>query len=293
MQTPVLDAAWRDWLNDNIARGCTPQSMIDAMVAAGYARGLAETAVRQAAGGTVSAAAAPAGGAYQYDPAPVPAGNYVQAAGRDIPVLVRCDQPQVIVFGDVLTAEECDEVIARARHRLQRSTTVEPATGREFVIRERTSEGMYFTPGEDDLIDTVQQRIAALMHWPAQNGEGLQVLHYRPGGEYRAHFDYFPPEQTGSGTHLANGGQRVATLILYLNDVEDGGETTFPSAGITVSARRGNAVYFRYLNGQRQLDPLSLHAGAPVRAGEKWILTQWMRERAWAPPTTSPASPGG
>jgi prolyl 4-hydroxylase len=118
------------------------------------------------------------------------------------------------------------------------------------------------------------------MNWPLENGEGLQVLHYPPGAEYRPHFDYFPPDQAGSAVHTARGGQRVATLIVYLNDVADGGETVFPDAGIAVACRRGSAVYFRYMNGQRQLDPLSLHGGSPVRQGDKWIATRWMRENA-------------
>jgi prolyl 4-hydroxylase len=109
----------------------------------------------------------------------------------------------------------------------------------------------------------------------------LQILHYGTTGEYRAHFDYFPPDQPGSAVHTAGGGQRVATLVIYLNDVPDGGETIFPEAGISVAAKQGGAVYFRYMNGERQLDPLTLHAGAPVLAGDKWIMTKWMRERAY------------
>ncbi len=66
------------------------------------------------------------------------------------------------------------------------------------------------------------------MNWPVDHGEGIQVLHYASGAEYRAHFDYFPVEQTGSSTHLATGGQRVATLVMYLNNVEQGGETFYP-----------------------------------------------------------------
>jgi len=106
------------------------------------------------------------------------------------------------------------------------------------------------------------------------------VLRYKPGGEYRPHFDYFPPNQTGSKVHLRRGGQRVATLIVYLNDVEAGGETIFPDIGMSVVARRGSAVYFRFMNGSRQLDPLTLHGGSPVLGGEKWIMTKWLREHA-------------
>ena len=275
---PVLDTAWREWLSFNTGRGCTPESMVDAMVKAGFERGGAEAAVRAAAGGTVAVPAQRAE-AYEYDPAPVAAGNTIQVDGRAVQVMMRCDRPQIIAFAGVVSAEECGELIQRAQHRLQRSTTVDPQTGREFVIQDRTSRGMAFQRGEDALVDAVDRRIAALMNWPVENGEGLQVLHYGTGAEYRPHFDYFPPEQPGSAAQMAQGGQRVATLVLYLNDVAEGGETLFPEAGISVTARAGGAVYFRYMNRQRQLDPLTLHAGAPVRSGEKWIMTKWMRER--------------
>jgi prolyl 4-hydroxylase len=142
---------------------------------------------------------------------------------------------------------------------------------------------MFFDRGADPFIEGLEQRIASLMNWPVENGEGFQVLNYQVAAEYRSHFDCFPPQQAGSATHTARSGNRVrvAMLVLYLNDVPKGGETYFPNAGISVAARQGNAVYFRYMNGQRELDPLTLHGGAPVLDGEKWIMTKWVRERAF------------
>ena len=67
--------------------------------------------------------------------------------------------------------------------------------------------------------------------------------------------------------------------MIYLNTVESGGETVFPEIGLAVSAKKGNAAYFEYGNSLRQVDPKSVHAGAPVYAGEKWAVTKWMRER--------------
>ena len=291
---PVVDASWEAWLSNNVARGCSIDSMIDAMVQAGFATEAARAEVRKAFGmNPADAGAAPAAVAteaalvktapqtYQYDESPVARGNVIRAHDRDVRVLMRCERPQVIVFGDVLSPDECDEMIERSRHRLKRSTTVNPATGKEDVIRNRTSEGIWYQRGEDAFIETMDRRISSLMNWPVENGEGLQILHYGTTGEYRPHFDYFPPDQPGSAVHTAQGGQRVSTLVIYLNDVPDGGETIFPDAGMSVAAVKGGAVYFRYMNGQRQLDPLTLHGGAPVLGGDKWIMTKWMRERAY------------
>ncbi|RDK03347.1 2OG-Fe(II) oxygenase [Paraburkholderia lacunae] len=294
---PVVDAAWEQWLSTNVDRGCSMESMIDSMVQAGFATDAARAAVHRAFGTTPAEVASLAhratGGAteaartqavphaYQYDEAPVASGNLIHAYDRDVRVLMRCERPQLIVFADVLSADECGELIERSRHRLKRSTIVNPETGKEDVIRHRSSEGIWFQRGEDAFIEQMDRRISSLMNWPVENGEGLQILHYGTSGEYRPHFDYFPPDQAGSAVHTAQGGQRVATLIVYLNDVADGGETIFPEAGMSVAARQGGAVYFRYMNGQRQLDPLTLHGGAPVLRGDKWIMTKWMRERVY------------
>jgi prolyl 4-hydroxylase len=292
---PVVDAAWEEWLSSNVARGCSPDSMIEAMVQAGFASEAAHVAVHHAFGqkptdsASMAAAVAATEAAlakaephtYLYDASPVARGNVIRAYDRDVRVLMRCERPQVIVFADVLSPDECGEMIERSRHRLKRSTTVNPDTGKEDVIRNRTSEGIWYQRAEDPFIEKLDRRIASLMNWPVENGEGLQILHYGMTGEYRAHFDYFPPDQPGSAVHTAQGGQRVATLVVYLNDVPDGGETTFPEAGLSVAARQGGAVYFRYMNAQRQLDPLTLHAGAPVVDGDKWIMTKWVRERAY------------
>jgi prolyl 4-hydroxylase len=281
-----VDTAWQEWLATNVSRGCTQESMIDAMVEAGFDAQSAREIVERAASDTGAEAAVipvpqEAASGYEYDACPVAAGNTVRAHDRDVVVRMRVDRPQVIAFDDVLSAAECDELIERARHRLKRSTTVNPDNGREDVIQLRTSEGFWFQRCEDAFIERLDRRISSLMNWPLEHGEGLQILHYTKGGEYRPHFDYFPPGQNGSVLHTARGGQRVATLIVYLSDVDAGGETVFPDAGIAVAAKQGGAVYFRYMNGRRQLDPLTLHGGAPVTSGDKWIMTKWMRERPY------------
>ena len=274
----VLDTAWRSWIEENTARGCTPASMVEAMVRAGFEPALAWAAIQ---GGEMATEQAATATGYRYDAMPVSDQNLIDVGDREVRVVMRVAQPQVVVLANVLSDEECDEVIERARTRLERSTTVNPLTGVHDVISKRTSEGTFFPRCEDEFITRLDRRIARLMNWPLENGEGLQILRYGVGGEYRPHFDYFPPHEPGSATHLARAGQRVATLIVYLSDVAEGGDTIFPDAHLSVTPRKGGAVYFRYTNAAGQLDPLSLHGGAPVLAGEKWIMTKWMRERTY------------
>jgi prolyl 4-hydroxylase len=123
------------------------------------------------------------------------------------------------------------------------------------------------------------------MNLPVENGEGLQILHYHTGGQYTPHYDYFAPSDPGSATHIANGGQRVSSLVMYLNDVEDGGATVFPELRLTVGPKKGSGVYFEYCNSRNELDPLSLHGGTPVLKGEKWVATKWMRQGRYCLPS--------
>ena len=195
-------------------------------------------------------------------------------AGHDIDVSLCVDAPPLRVLEGILGEAECAELIELARPRLQRALTVDD-NGKQQVDQRRTSEGMFFTLGELPLIRQVEQRLADLLGVPASHGEGMQILHYRPGQAYEPHFDWFDPALPGYEAITRTGGQRIASVVMYLNTPEQGGGTAFPELGLTVTARRGSAVYFAYEGGDQQ----SLHAGLPVQRGEKWIATKWLRER--------------
>ena len=293
----LLSLQWRQWIQDNLARGCTVDSMIDAMAQQNFDRAAAAGFIRQVATASLVTAdsansASTAGQApvatvvrdstYVYEsPRLAQSGSLIKTPDRDVRVSLRMTKPVVAVFDNILSSEECDELIRLSRIKLKRSTIVDPKTGKEEVIEERSSYGTFFTLNENQFIINLERRIGAVMNWPVENGEGLQILNYKVGGEYKPHFDYFPPGDPGSAVHLAKGGQRVSTMVIYLNDVEEAGETTFPDVGLSVTPKKGAAVYFEYCNSQNQVDPLTLHAGAPVAAGEKWIATKWMRQRRY------------
>lgn len=287
--TQVSDV-WQGWIVSNLARGCAAESLIRDMLRENfdptYAR---STVLALAAGGRAAVElparaprAAPVPNAYTYETPRLPAGNRIRTFDREVPVLLRVDKPVVAILGNVLSDAECDELIQRSADKLQRSTTVDPAKGTFDVISGRTSEGTFFPINADAFIARLDRRVSELMNCPVAHGEGLQILHYNPGGEYRPHFDYFAPGDPGSQAPMAVGGQRVSTLIMYLNAVEQGGATVFPELGLEVLPSKGSAVYFEYTNSKGQVDPLTLHAGAPVDRGEKWIVTKWMRARDYS-----------
>lgn len=178
------------------------------------------------------------------------------------------ETPLIVKFHNVLSPEECEALIENAKDRLRRSKL---AT--KEVSDVRTSSGMFFEENENQLIHEIELRVSQLMHMPVEHAEGLQVLHYEPGQQFKAHFDYF------SERHPSSENNRISTLVMYLNDVEEGGETTFPNLGIGCTPTKGDAVYFEYFYTDRALNELTLHSGEPVIRGEKWVATQWMRRK--------------
>lgn len=206
-------------------------------------------------------------------------GPRLRAADRTVDVLARRSHPTLALLGGILTPEEATELVALARPRLSPSTVVDPKTGRDRVEPHRTSLGMFFRLGENDLVARLDRRVSELMNQPVENGEGFQVLYYPTGTLNAPHFDFLLPSNDANRASIARSGQRVSTLIVYLNDVEAGGETVFPKLAWSVVPKLGHGVYFEYLNARGELDEGSLHGGNPVRSGEKWVLTKWMRER--------------
>lgn len=203
--------------------------------------------------------------------------NQIKLSDKTVDVVTVVELPRLIVIDNFLSDEECQHLIDLGLPSLQRSTTVNSENGSSEVNVNRTSEGAYFSRGQTDTILRIENRLAELAGWPVENGEGMQVMRYAQGQEYKAHYDYFDPNNQGTAGILAGPGQRVATLLMYLNTPEQGGSTDFPHAGISVRAKTGRLVFFSYDTPTSSTK--TIHAGAPVLQGEKWIATKWLRER--------------
>ena len=273
----------REWIVAQLAAGHSVPALRQSMHAAGWRDDATDAALaeveRAAHGG---GATAPADAPPRTDmPGPdlEKSPLYIDTGDRRVQVVQTVKHPRIVVFADLLSAEECEALIAAARQRLSRSLTVETKTGGETLNVDRTSDGMFFERGENEVVQRIEARIATLLNWPLDFGEGLQILRYSPGAQYRPHYDYFDPKEPGTPTILRRGGQRVATLVMYLQEPEQGGATTFPDIGLEVAPVRGSGVFFSY----DRADPATrtLHGGAPVLAGEKWVATKWLRERTF------------
>nr|KJB71801.1 hypothetical protein B456_011G144200 [Gossypium raimondii] len=197
--------------------------------------------------------------------------------------------PRIIVLHNFLSNEECDYLRAIARPRLQVSTVVDVKTGKGIKSNVRTSSGMFLSPTEKKypMIQAIEKRISVFSQIPAENGELIQVLRYEKDQFYKPHHDYF-----SDTFNLKRGGQRIATMLMYLSDDVEGGETYFPMAGtgdcscggktvkgMSVKPIKGDAVLFWSMGLDGQSDPNSIHGGCEVLSGEKWSATKWMRQK--------------
>ncbi|XP_043711987.1 probable prolyl 4-hydroxylase 3 isoform X2 [Telopea speciosissima] len=199
-------------------------------------------------------------------------------------------EPRAFVYHNFLSKEECDYLIELAKPFMEKSTVVDSATGKSKDSRVRTSSGTFLRRGRDKIIRDIEKRIADFTFIPVEHGEGLQILHYEVGQKYEPHYDYFLDE-----FNTKNGGQRIATVLMYLSDVEEGGETLFPGSkanfssvpwwnelsecgkkGLSVKPRMGDALLFWSMRPDATLDPSSLHGGCPVISGNKWSSTKWL-----------------
>jgi prolyl 4-hydroxylase len=273
--TPQL----RDWIISQAQAGFAAEAVLKSMLDSGWNEDIAIEALETTLRNHLQATQLP-------DTVRVPqlaldeSPLYLELEDRRVSILSHMRDPNIVVIGNFLSDEECDGLIEGAKPRLARSLTVATQTGGEELNADRTSNGMFYARSENELVARIERRLAQLTRWPLDNGEGLQILHYRPGAEYKPHYDYFEPSEPGTPTILKRGGQRVATIIMYLHEPAKGGGTVFPDVNLEVAPKRGHAVFFSY--NRAHPASKSLHGGAPVIEGEKWIATKWLREGKFA-----------
>jgi prolyl 4-hydroxylase len=215
-------------------------------------------------------------------PRPLPeidtSSNVIRVQEREVQVRMVFKAPRIVLLANVLSDEECDALVEYAEPSLQRSSVLGDAQGNVQVHETRTSHSTGLRRAETDLITRIESRLAALTQWPVERGEGLHISRYIAGQEYRPHFDWINPDLPGLRRYLDIGGQRLASLILYLSKVEAGGGTAFPAIGLEVTPQKGGALFFLNTDSEYLPDQLTLHEGSPVIAGVKFVANKWLRQ---------------
>ncbi len=187
------------------------------------------------------------------------------------------DQPYVRRFDGLLTVEECEYIIGLSSRLLAPASVIDGAAGQGKQSGLRTNSVAVFWPVQQDIVlHAINLRLAKAAGLPFENGEMINILMYKPGEEYRAHFDFFAPEIAAAD----RSGQRIRTLLVTLNSGYGGGETHFISANMKLKGEAGDAVLFHNCDAATGApDRATLHAGLPVTSGQKWLLSKWFREK--------------
>lgn len=207
-------------------------------------------------------------------------GAAVRAKLKRNPMVSRIESPHLEIYGrhGFLSAQECADMRALIDKDAKPSSLFSGSANAEY----RTSHSCNLSPW-DPLVETITARITGLMGLDPQNGETLQGQRYATGQEYKVHCDYFPVNASYWPAMLRSGGQRCWTAMIYLSEVEGGGETHFPQCGFMVPPKQGMILMWNNLDEAGAPNRFSLHAARPVEAGAKYVVTKWFRERAWEP----------
>lgn len=188
--------------------------------------------------------------------------------------------PFVCLFDDYVSALEIEHILAAGATLLAPALVTGPNDG--VLSATRTGRNCWIAHRHDEVIAGVCERISKLAGLPLENAESLQLIHYDHQQEYAAHFDAWDANTEDGKRCLSRGGQRLVTGLLYLNDVPEGGSTSFPNLQLEVQARKGRLLLFHNCSlGGTIIHPNSLHGGMPVQQGEKWACNLWFRERVF------------
>lgn len=184
------------------------------------------------------------------------------------------NKSKVSIVENFLSLKECQHIINIATSKFERSTTVKRGGGHQ-IDKGRTSYSAYLNI-KDEIIESIYDRASKLLDINNENFEHLQCTSYEKNQEYRVHHDAF--EETEK-KELERGGQRISTILIYLNDDYKGGETFFPMIDVRVKPKVGSVAIWNHLldNGDRDSD--AYHAGLPVLEGRKYVGNLWLRSR--------------
>lgn len=213
--------------------------------------------------------------------------SVLHLSGADAAITFEQLAPRIVVLDNFLSSQECDDLCEEALLAFAPARVVDDREHAVHAAHFRSNDTAHLPASQSALVRRIEARIEQLTNWPSACCETLQVQRYAKGQEYRPHHDFFDEGSAAHEAAMADSGQRLATLILYLKEPDAGGATYFANLGMRIAPRKGSALFFTYP------DPGSnsgtMHGGEAILAGEKWIATQWFRERAWRYPQAADA----
>ena len=171
----------------------------------------------------------------------------------------------------LLTPDECKTVIQAIDKGLTPSTVTHGPNDY------RTSRTCHLPAIDPDLARMLDDRLAKIVNIDPKLSEPIQGQRYDVGQYFKAHTDWFTPGTPEYQEHTAIGGQRTWTVMVYLNNVEEGGQTTFEKIGRTFSPHVGDGLAWNNLHRNGEPNHATLHEAMPVEKGVKYVITKWFR----------------
>lgn len=265
-----MDASWRMWVKDNIARGCNPVEIRDILLGNNFSVGIIKKQM----------------GEHYPDHVPLPGGPAkIISTNHEALTKIRItreatpvpnDLVQIYMLDDFMTPEECEAMIAVSTpHLVPSPITIETEDDKYF----RTSSTCHLTYLKDKIITDIDQRIAERLGINLNYSEGIQAQRYEVGQQFKPHTDFFEPGSKEYAEFASEQGNRTWTFMVYLNETPKGGGTHFPNLEHTFYPKIGRAVVWNNLYADGTPNRDTLHAGMPVEEGHKVIITKWFRER--------------
>ena len=179
------------------------------------------------------------------------------------------------IINNIITEEEAKHIINNASIQFSDSTILGQIVDRDI----RKSKTAWLYKNSDPIIMRIMLRIANIVNLPLENAEALQIVKYEPDGYYKEHHDSCCDNVDDCTEFVKRGGQRVKTVLIYLNDEFTEGSTYFPVLNKKFKPPKYSALVFNPLAGNSsKCHPKALHAGLPVKSGIKYIANLWFRE---------------
>ena len=183
------------------------------------------------------------------------------------------NEPLIYEINNFLSDKECRHIIQVSEGNLKKSVVGNFNYQRESKVR--TSSTYFLSILNDITTFEIFKKIISFLEKPGRNFDNfLQVCKYNETQKYEPHCDPSVAKNNKLGIL-----HRKFTVICYLTDVEEGGETEFVNLGIKVVPKKGKLLYFDNYNNQNKVDINSKHYAKPVLKGEKWIFNLWYSDK--------------
>lgn len=190
------------------------------------------------------------------------------------------ESPEVKTFRNLLPPSICRWLIRLSKERLKPALVYDAKSQRNYVSETRTNSIAEFNLMENEFLHfLIQQKMSAASGIPMQQMEGTAILNYQPGEEISPHFDFVNPRMDNYEHEIATNGQRIMTFLIYLNEDYEGGETVFTELDLSFKGKTGDGMYFINSLPDGSADTRTRHSGTPPTSGEKWIVSQFIRNR--------------